>query len=100
MNISGKNILVRKGYISTKRINYYVINNYNHIYYYFQNVNKVTKAIKKQVAGRQKFACNNKFESNLLDLEDYECPLWPSTKPHPGNFDGSGYGVDYVLNGV
>lgn len=58
---------------------------------------KVTLAMKKQIAGRQYFTCNNKPNSNLLGLENYECPLWSSSKKNAGNFDESGYEIDHIV---
>lgn len=58
---------------------------------------KVTQAMKKYVAGRQQFTCNNKPGSNLLGLENYYCPLWNSNNSKPGNFDESGYDIDHII---
>lgn len=57
---------------------------------------KITIAEKKQVAARQLFTCNNKPKSNLLGLENYDCPLWHSNKSKAGNFDESCYEIDHI----
>jgi len=59
-------------------------------------MSKVTNAMKKQIAGRQRFKCNNKPGSNLKGLENYECPLWLMSNDK-GSFDATGYEIDHII---
>jgi hypothetical protein len=52
--------------------------------------------MKKQVAGRQRFQCNNRPGSSLQGLEIYNCPLWSQDSDVRGNFNESGYEIDHV----
>ena len=56
---------------------------------------KLTESHKKQVAADQKFRCANKPNSNLKGIGNYECPMW---KLDGGNFDGSGYEIDHIID--
>ena len=56
---------------------------------------KLTESQKKQVAADQKFRCANKPNSNLKGIGNYECPMW---KLDGGNFDGSGYEIDHIID--
>ena len=56
---------------------------------------KLTESQKKQVAADQKFRCANKPNSNLKGIANYECPMW---KLDGGNFDGSGYEIDHIID--
>src|SRR5579872_3534362 len=55
---------------------------------------KLTEAIKKKVAAKQHFRCANKPNSNLVGIEDYQCPLWKNNGD--GVFDESGYNIDHI----
>lgn len=57
---------------------------------------KVTIAMKKQIAGRQYYKCNNKPGAKLIGLDDYKCPLWLSSEDNKGSFDNSGYEIDHI----
>ena len=56
---------------------------------------KLTHAQKNQVAADQKYICANKPDSNLIGIEKYECPMW---KLYNGNFDGSSYEIDHIID--
>ena len=55
---------------------------------------KVSEAVKKQVAGKQKYKCANDPKSDIV--EDYECPLWHKIE-NKGCFDESGYEIDHKV---
>ena len=55
----------------------------------------VSEALKKQIAGKQKYKCANKPNSNLKNLEDYICPFW-NKQDDSGCFDESGYEIDHI----
>jgi hypothetical protein len=57
---------------------------------------KVTLAQKKSVAGKQRFKCNNKPDSNLAGLNGYKCQLWMINDDNKGCFDDSGYDIDHI----
>lgn len=57
---------------------------------------KVSESDKKTVAGRQRFKCANKPNSNLEKLENYRCPLWAIKDKHRGIFDETGYDIDHI----
>jgi len=50
---------------------------------------------KKLVAGDQ-YKCANKPESNIIGLENYDCPLWKDPD-NPGSFDKSSYNIDHII---
>lgn len=56
----------------------------------------VTEAMKKLVAGRQRFRCANKPGANLERIESYKCPLWILETEDKGLFDESGYDIDHI----
>jgi hypothetical protein len=56
---------------------------------------RLTESIKKKIAGKQRFKCANKPNSNILGLEDYPCVLWKLDDEHKGSFDESGYEIDH-----
>ncbi len=58
---------------------------------------RVSIATKKQIAGSQYFKCNNKPNSNLRGLENYNCPLWQINGENKGCFDRAGYEIDHVI---
>jgi len=58
---------------------------------------KVTDALKKQIAGRQRFKCANKPGFTLTGLENYDCPLWKINDDDKGSFDESSYEIDHII---
>jgi len=58
---------------------------------------KVSEALKKRVAGKQRFKCANKPHLQLVGLEDYSCKLWEVEGEHRGVFDESGYEIDHIV---
>ena len=52
----------------------------------------VSDAMKKLVAGKQKYKCANSPDNICNKYLNYECPLW--TKD--GSFDESGYEIDHI----
>lgn len=50
------------------------------------------ESTKKLVAGKQKYKCNNKSNSKII--ENYDCPLWSK---NDGSFDESGYEIDHIV---
>jgi len=61
---------------------------------------KLSDAQKKRIAGNQRFKCNNKPGSNLVGMDDYDCPLWAAVGDHTGCFDKSGYEIDHITEWV
>jgi hypothetical protein len=57
----------------------------------------VSDSIKKKVAGRQFFKCNNKIAVDIIGLKDYLCPLWQKQDDNKGCFDESGYDIDHIV---
>lgn len=55
----------------------------------------LSDSIKKQVAGKQLYQCANSPTKEVDRLEDYNCPLWYSSK-HYGNFDEAGFDIDHI----
>ncbi len=45
---------------------------------------QVSDAMKKKIAGKQHFKCNNQPNSNLFRLTNYKCPLWQKNDPEQG----------------
>ena len=56
----------------------------------------ISEKIKKQIAGKQRYRCNNRPESTLRNLEGFSCPLWENSDD-PGIFDESGYDIDHIV---
>lgn len=48
------------------------------------------------VLGRQRYKCNNCPNSNLENLEHYNCPLWLVNNESRGSFDESGYEITTI----
>ena len=67
----------------------------NNIFMSNKVTRKVTESIKKSVAGKQHYKCNNKPHSTLDKLDNYKCPLWKGSE-HKGSFDESGYHIDHI----
>ncbi len=57
----------------------------------------VSEALKKRVAGRQYYKCQNKPGLELRGLVDYKCPLWKISGECKGCFDESGYEIDHII---
>ena len=57
---------------------------------------RLTQAQKKFIAGEQRFKCNNRPNSTLIGLDEYECPLWKAGGEDKGIFDASGYDIDHI----
>jgi len=55
---------------------------------------KVSEALKKLVAGRQKYKCANKINSHVV--KNYNCPLWEN-KERQGSFGEEGYQIDHII---
>lgn len=59
---------------------------------------KVSEAVKKRIAGKQRFKCNNSPDKKIRGLENYKCRLWElADDKDRGIFDESGYDIDYIL---
>lgn len=58
---------------------------------------KLSESVKKHIAARQFYKCNNKPGSNLSKIGDYECPLWLKNSENKGIFDISGYEIDHII---
>ena len=58
----------------------------------------VTESVRKAIAGRQDFKCANEPDSNILGLEDFQCPLWQKTDPRKrGTFDEAFCQIDHKV---
>lgn len=55
----------------------------------------ISFAFKNRIAGKQRFKCNNMPGKKIRGLEDYDCPLWESTRQ--GSFDECGYEIDHII---
>lgn len=58
---------------------------------------KLSEAMKKRIAGKQRFQCANKPGKKIKGLENYNCPLWDSNSKERGNFDETGYEIDHKV---
>ena len=58
---------------------------------------ELTEARKKLIAGKQYYKCANEPDSQLKELEDYECPLWKIIGKTQGCFDQAGYEIDHIV---
>ena len=57
----------------------------------------VSESLKKDIAGRQYYKCNNEPGSKLYRLETYDCPMWNhKDEKKRGCFDRSGYEIDHI----
>jgi len=65
---------------------------------YLQNIDmvRVSWARENVIAGRQRYRCNNKPNSNLKGLGTFECPMWKINENNKGSFDASGFKIDYI----
>jgi hypothetical protein len=55
---------------------------------------KLTESIKKRIAGKQRYKCNNSPGSVLKGIENYDCPLWKFGQD--GSFGEEGYEIDHI----
>ena len=57
----------------------------------------ISESKKKRIAGKQFYKCANKPDVNILNLENYTCPLWAKQGNIEGSFDESGYEIDHNI---
>lgn len=62
----------------------------------FNTNSRPCQALKRKVAGKQRFQCANRPGSNLKRLENIQCDLW-NRNDHKGNFGPSSYEVDHII---
>jgi 5-methylcytosine-specific restriction endonuclease McrA len=52
--------------------------------------------IRRKIVATQKYRCNNRPNTMLRNLDDFECPLW-KREEDPGIFDVNGFEIDHII---